>query len=251
MLNTSKYSQHLPTYKRDFLADSRWIKKETEHYIFHYFPDSVAAKEVDSIKSKQEFAYTKILNFLAVPNPDKKIKYYLYPDSETKKSLMGDDWYAQAIYDDFAIHVLYTEDHKPIGEHEDTHLLSLPLGIPISLFQEGLAEYLVGSNWFGKDFDDVSRDAINKGKLPNVESMMEQQRWFDLDDADAEYHYSFCGSFARFLIDKYGKEKFLDAYSILGRNNNKQTNIAAFQNVFGVYPSQVEKDWIKHLFVNY
>ena len=39
-------AQHLPTYKRDFLADSRWLTTESDHYFFHYFAGSEAEKDL-------------------------------------------------------------------------------------------------------------------------------------------------------------------------------------------------------------
>ena len=149
-MNDTNYKQHLPDYIHKFKEDTRWKSYETEHYIFNFFPDSVAEKEIKDISERQEQAYTKIISFLNIPEPIQKITYYLYPDEETKKELMGDDWYAQSIYAENCVHVLYTEEIKPIGEHEDTHLLSLSWGLSIPLFQEGLAEYLVGYNWYGE-----------------------------------------------------------------------------------------------------
>lgn len=46
--------QYLPTYKEDFRNDPRWIIKESSHYIFHYFPNSVAGLEIDKIEKIQE-----------------------------------------------------------------------------------------------------------------------------------------------------------------------------------------------------
>ena len=131
--------QNLPTYTHVFLDDNRWLTRETDHYIFHYFPDSEAEKDIEMIVAMQENAFKKIVNFLNIEPPKKKIEYYFYPDEEIKKALMVDDWYAQSILDEFRIHVLYTSDIKPIGEHDDTHLLSLPWGISIRLLQDGLA----------------------------------------------------------------------------------------------------------------
>jgi len=34
--------QLLPNYHRKFLTDKRWLTKESAHYIFHYFAQSVA-----------------------------------------------------------------------------------------------------------------------------------------------------------------------------------------------------------------
>lgn len=78
--------QYLPTYIHDFLENKNWLTRESAHYRFYYFPDSLAEKEIESIIARQEASYKKIVDFLKVPKPDRLIEYYLYPDKEIKKS---------------------------------------------------------------------------------------------------------------------------------------------------------------------
>lgn len=242
-MDLSKIKQYLPTYKENFKSDPRWLIKESDHYIFHYFPKSIAEKEIGLIIDRQEKAFNKIIDFLEVPDPKKKISYYFYPDAETKKDLMGDNWYAQAIWKDFIIHAIYTEKAKPLGEHEDTHLLSLPWGLSIAFFQEGLAEYLAGCNWYGQNHDDVVKEALKKGILPSIESMMEHKKWLELDDNNVLYYYCFTASFTKFLIEKYGKDKFKTVYQSTSRDKTKEENCDAFLNVYGILQDEAEKEW--------
>lgn len=137
------YPQNLPTYTHKFLEYKDWIKCETTHYIFNYTSGSEAEKDIEVIKETQENAYKKITSFLKLEKDENKIEYYFYPDPKTKKDLMGDDWYAQSIYNEYRVHVLYTADDKPIGPHEDTHLLTLCYGLSMPFIQEGLADYMV------------------------------------------------------------------------------------------------------------
>lgn len=240
-------TQSLPTYKEDFKKDTRWLKKETEHYIFYYFPGTVAEKEIDQISNRQEKAFEKIISFLKVPKPKRKITYYLYPNEKTKEELMGDNWCAQAIWKDFIVHVLYTENIKPLGEHEDTHLLSLPWGLSIAFFQEGLAEYMIGHGWHGENHDQMSKEALKKGILPTVESMFDHHKWRELDDENALYYYCFVGSFTKFLIEKFGKEKFKNLYLNTSREKTKEENLSIFEDVYNLNPSEAEKRWRESL----
>ena len=97
LMNNEIINQYLPTYKEDFKDDRRWIGKETLHYILYYFLGSVAEKEINIIEEIQEESFKKIIGFLNVEPPKQKIRYYFYPDIETKIKLMGDGGYAQAI----------------------------------------------------------------------------------------------------------------------------------------------------------
>lgn len=158
---------------------------------------------------------------------------------------MGDDWFAQTIYKDFIVHVLYTEKDKPIGEHEDTHLLSLPWGLSIALFQEGLAEYVVGKNWFGREFNEVVKEVMTKNILPSIESMMEHKKWLELDDENTIYYYSFCASFTKYLIETYGKGLYKELYMKTKRENSKEDNSNIFLDIFHKTPNEMEVLWKK------
>ena len=106
---STKIKQHIPFYKNNFANDPRWHKKETEHYIFFFFLDTIAAQEIEIIATRQEKAFNKIINFLDIIPPKRKIKYYLYSNTKIKKGLMGDDGYAQAVWHDFTVHIIYNE----------------------------------------------------------------------------------------------------------------------------------------------
>ena len=166
---------------------------------------------------------------------------------ETKIKLMGDDWFAQAIIRDFIVHVLYTKKDKPIGEHEDVHLLSASWGQSIALFQEGLAEYLVGSNWYGQNHDILAKEGLEKNIFPSIKSMMEHKKWLKLPDKNVLYHYCFVGSFTKFLINKFGKEKFKKVYKKTMEKNTVLQNTKSFEEVYGIKPSDVEKMWKEFL----
>lgn len=242
--------QHIPFYKEDFKKDSRWLKKETNHYVFHYFSNSLAEKEIDTIAERQEKAFEKIISFLRVEPPKRKISYYLYPEAQTKKELMGDDWYAQSIYKDFCVHILYTKNIKPIGEHEDTHLLSLTWGLSIGSLQEGLAEYLVGHNWYGDGHENMVKEGFKKGILSPINSLMSHDAWVKLPDENILYYYCLAGSFVKFLIEKHGREKFEKLYRETDRKNSLEKNTKIFEKIYNFSIEEAEKEWKNNLLVH-
>ncbi|HBB56816.1 TPA: hypothetical protein DEW47_01145 [Patescibacteria group bacterium] len=249
MNNTPDIKQYLPFYKENFKKDTRWLKKETEHYTFNYFPDSLAEKEVDFIAERQEKAFKKIISFLRLKPPKKKISYYLYPSKKTKKELMGDDWYAQSIYHDFCVHILYTSEIKPVGEHEDTHLLSLPWGLSIGFWAEGLAEYLTGHDWYGNSHNIKIREGFKRKIFPSIESLMSQKAWMDLPDENAIYYYCLAGSFTKFIIEKFGMEKFKELYKETSRGKGAEENKKVFKKIYGIDIDEAEQGW-KKMFSN-
>jgi hypothetical protein len=209
--------QYLPTYKEDFKRDLRWVTKETSHYIFHYFTNSVAERDIKIIEDTQEKSFEKIISFLSVEKPKQKIEYYFYPSRETKIELMGDSGYAQAVFKDFTVHCLYTDEHKPIGEHEDTHLLSLPLGLATGFFAEGLAECL---SWdrivLGKTKTEWLKEGA--GKILAVKKMVTHQDWMNTPNDTFMYYYSFTGFFVGKLIEQFGINTFKSFYQEINRD---------------------------------
>lgn len=153
---------------------------------------------------------------------------------------MGDDWYAQSIYDEFCVHVLYTKKDKPIGEHEDTHLLSLPWGISIGFFQEGLAEYMVGRAWDKIPHLKYVKNGYKKKIFPKIKTLFKHSAWMKKSESNTIYFYSLAGAFTAFLINKFGKEKFKRFYKKINRNNSLEKNIAIFQAVYTKTPNEIE-----------
>ncbi len=235
--------QFLPNYKHDFESFSYWITKESEHYIFHYTAKSEAEKDIHQIVTTQEDAFSKIVTTLDLQHPDKKIEYYFYPDAELKKNLMGDDWFAQSIYNEFRIHVLFTKDDKPIGPHEDTHLLSLPWGISWNFLQEGLAEYMVGRCWDGVPHEDKVKGGIALGLKLSPSTQLTQKDWLDIPDESIIYFYALAGSWSRFLIETYGMGKYKEFYKNTNREMGPNAVLQAYSDHFGKKLTKLEEEY--------
>ena len=81
--------QNLPNYIDKYTNNDVWNVLETKHYVFHYFKDSIAEKEIDIISETQEKAYENIVSKLDLKNTEQKIKYYIYPTEEDKEKDYG------------------------------------------------------------------------------------------------------------------------------------------------------------------
>lgn len=248
-----KIIQDLKWYKNKYLSE-KWEKKETFHYLFFYFPSSLT--DIDSISLAKEKHYQKILSFLGLKN-SRKIHYYIYPSVNKKKELMGDNSLGNTIWkslkdstpEKFEIHTVYGDEFKFIGEHEDTHLLSLPLGLSIFLFCEGLAQFMEGE-FLGEDIDKLCTDFIRQKKIYSVYSiewLAENKNW---KDVDPKIIYPQAGSFARFLINNYSKDKFKQAYVKTSRLKSFSENLKAVEEVFSKSLKDLEKEWMRKLNLN-
>jgi len=243
-----KYEQNIPFYITKFKSHP-WKIYESDHYIFHVEAESLAEKDIEEIKTRQEMTYTKIIQTLKLQKPDQKIKYYFYPSQDKKAELMGDGWFGQAILNNFEIHAVYNEKDKVVGEHEDTHLLSLQLGLPISLFQEGLAEWMVGKSMFGNEHNKIIKEGMERGLKIDIKDLMSQQGWLDTPDEEAEFYYSIAGSFIKYLLDILDLQTFKELYSGMNRKNSTEENIKVFELNLKTSMKDTETKWKEWIFI--
>ncbi|OQA70664.1 MAG: hypothetical protein BWY34_00509 [Parcubacteria group bacterium ADurb.Bin247] len=248
-----KYIQDISWYRNNYL-NINLIKEETPHYFFYFQKESLAEKNIKSIIDIKEVHYEKVLNWLKLNN-NRKINYYLYPSLKEKKFLMGDNSLGNAIWEEleienresnskkFEIHVVYSEKCKFIGEHEDTHLLSLPWGLSIYLFCEGLAQYMENS-FMGEDLHVVAKKLLQKNKLYSLEWLLENSNW---NNVDSVVIYPQVGSFIKYLIESYGKENFKKVYQSTSRKKETAENSLEINKVYQKNINQLEKEW--HLFL--
>lgn len=242
------YEQYLPDYTTAF-KKAPWKTCDSTHYRFYFFEESLAEREIENIVATQEAAFQQILDFLEILPPEKQIVYYLYPDAETKRNLMGSSWFAQSIYNDFSVHALYTEEHRVIGPHEDTHLLSLSFGLSIGFLQEGLAERMVGHDWFGNSFKDTVLEALaDEHFIFSSDLLTTHKAWLDTEEEYARQYYALAALFSDYLIAMYGKEKYFELYTSLNRNVSSEENASQydsilsdnFENIFASW-----KEWLR------
>ncbi len=257
MKQDSTIRQNIPWFETDYQKKKDWQKRKSSHYVFHYFKNSLAEKDIKRIIAVQERSYKKILRILKLKN-ERKINYYLYPSKKTKQILMGDDGYGNAIWLEikkrkvwvskkFEVHSIYNNKIQCIGPHEDTHLLSLPWGVSIFLFSEGLAEFM-DKKWCGKDIDIWARKYLKENKLYSIKFLLENKNW---DKVNNMIVYPQSGSFVRYLINTYGMGKFKKAYKGTSRQKILKENIKIMEIIYLKPIEEMEKNWKKHLGVEY
>lgn len=244
----NKIIQKLNNYTEKYLNYEKWLKKETSHYIFYYLKDTISEKNINQISKRQESAFKKIVDFLKIKPPKNKIRYYIYPNEKIKKELMGDDTYAQSIYHNKTIQIIYNKKINPLGEHEDTHILTLPWGLSIGFLQEGLAEYMTGGRkWYNKKPDFFIKKAFKEKIMPPIQSLMSHKNWINLPDKNMPYYYISSASFVKFLIEMFKKEKFIEFYKNTNRKNNASKHIKIFEDIYKISINEIEKRWKEKL----
>lgn len=244
-----KYTQDIPWYKSNYL-DYPFSKEDSLHYSFYFQKDFLAEKNIKEIIKLKEEHYSKILSFLETNN-NKKIDYYIYSSIKEKTLLMGDNSPGNVIWEElennnpkkFEIHVVYNEKCKFIGEHEDTHLLSLPWGLSIYLFCEGLAQYME-NNFMNENLHMVAKKLIEEKKLYSMDFLCDNNNW---ENVEPVIIYPQVGSFVKHLIESDGKNKFKELYQNTSRKKSVAENLSEIEKIYGKNINQLEKDW--HIFL--
>lgn len=244
-----KYTQDIPWYKNDYLVYP-FNKEESLHYIFNFQKNSLAEKNIKEIVKLKEEHHLKILSFLELDN-NRKIDYYIYSSIQEKNLLMGDDSPGNAIWEElennnpkkFEIHVVYNEKCRFIGEHEDTHLLSLPWGLSIYLFCEGLVQYMENT-FLNRDLYLAAKELMEEGKIYSIDFICNNNNW---EHVEPTVIYPQVGSFIKYLIEYYGKENFKKVYQNTSREKEITENLLEMEKIYQKNVNQLEKEWLLFL----
>jgi len=226
-------------------------KRSTEHFDIYYFKNSTAEKEIDQIAEQKEKGFSEICRFLGKES-DIRIRMVLFEDKLTKHSETGHQGMGWA-YGNTIVEV-YNEQEQLDPFHETTHVLMRPFGSPPALFNEGFAVYM--SERLGAyALEDLgggkatiyerARKLKNKGEWIELKELISYTEIGSLESRPP-VAYAEAAAFVKFLIDKYGKEKFLQTYKKLKNSNNKITqwmNRRALKQIYDKSLSELEKEW--------
>jgi len=214
-------------------------KYTSEHYNFNFAKDSLAETDIEIIKNIQEKCYKEITSFLDV-NPTFKINYFLLETPELVGKIYGDNDPCNGFANPpDEIYAVYNDKVKCIGYHEDAHLISYILNKPHSIFlREGLAMYF-DKVWWNKSNDEWVRIFLKSDRYLNINNLIQND--FFLNHSD-EVTYPISGAFVKYLINRYGKERFISVYSYKGYNL-----LGEIEKIFKTELDQIEKDFLDFL----
>ncbi len=185
---------------------------ETDNFIIYYDPGSPESKDIDLIAMDHKWRYKQLREALELKS-EEKIRSYIYPDTETRKKLIGagETTIANPVHNE--IHLVYDSFPHPVLKHELVHVMSGEFGNDVLKISPkiGLLEGIaVAVDWRGQKYNphQWSKVMIEMGIAPDVEDIVGFGFWY----APAEVSYTLMGSFSKYLIDTYGIEKYKSAY---------------------------------------
>lgn len=187
----------------DLFADKPWIEKTEGNITYRFAPGSAAERDFTDIAAVRTKIYDTTAAFLGVASPG-PIKLVLSPSRAAAKK----NGYAngRAYITRNTAEVVYTGAENSFEKrqpgHEITHLIAAKIDAApyhLAFLEEGLAELLDGS---GRDMHASYVNTIRVGYYSTSVTRL------TTDDVTGR-SYGRAGSFVKFVIDTYGKEKFI------------------------------------------
>jgi len=231
-------------------------KRITKHFDIFFHKGSTAEKEIDKIAEQRERGFREICRFLG-KDSDVRIRMIFFEDAATKYSHTGHQGAGWAFGN--TVVEIYNEKQRLDPYHETTHVLMRPYGAPPALFNEGFATYMserLGSHALDamkggeSSIYERVREFDGKGELIELEELLTYTE-IGSGETNPPVAYPEAASFVKFLIDTYGKDKFLEAYRTLRNSGDKsvqQQNVEALHGIYGKSLDELKRQWKSTLF---
>ena len=219
-------------------------KYESAHFIVYFHKRTLAERKLHEIIQEREKVYTRIAEILGI-EPPHKIRLFLFPSSREKTFYTGHIGAGAA--QGFTVMEVYNEEIKVEPHHELTHIIaSLINPSPPALLNEGLAVSIV-PYWDGKHVDEWVRLYRRKKELIPLMTLLTFTE-IGSPSTMPSVSYPEAGSFVKFLIERYGIDKFRQLYS-KAKNGREflKFNKELFIKVYGKSVEQLEEEWLGSL----
>jgi hypothetical protein len=216
-----------------------------DRIVFYCSPDTPAFNDIEAIALRRESALKELCDFANV-TPKEKIAIFFFPDQLTKKMCTGHEGDGLARGND--IYEVYNETVKLDPYHELAHIVMGQVGDPPAMFNEGFAAYIQENHkWAGENVHDMAQNLLTAKKNIPLNKLLARTEIGSKRD-DGKIAYPQAASFMGFLIEKFGKEKFLLAYKNLKNGgNNIDSNKVELQKVYDLKLDQLETQWQEYL----
>ncbi|KGG80177.1 hypothetical protein Y919_07675 [Caloranaerobacter azorensis H53214] len=210
--------------------------RESEHFIFHYSSlDDNVEKNINKIIEEREKAYEEISSKLNISYSG-KIDYYFFISDTIKRSYRqwDDDFWLGNVYE------VYNEEKEDnVYRYYIYKVLINQIGLPLSRFtQLGLYGALdVDSKYNDMKIKDItnSDDYI---PLEYLTTGLLIDRTFNRDTVLSEIF-----SFAKYLVDKYGFDKYIKYY----KTNLYEETDKALYSVYKKDLYELEGEWLDYI----
>ncbi len=219
---------------RAYIQQTLGGHRQTVHFNIYYDKNTISNWNIDLIARDHEYQLDRIMSYLDVPPPSTRIASYIYGNADQKKRLMGARHTSMERPGSDEMHLNNAAFPHPVLKHELVHVLSASFGNSLYGgsywigFHEGLAEAV---DWQDAPMNphEWSRAMRELGLAPPLENLLSMTGFWT---AASSRSYTLCGSFVRFLIERYGLPAFKKAFPT-----------GAVEESYGRKPAELIAEW--------
>lgn len=218
------------------LKDKLQRVENTKHFCFHY-SGSMSEGELDYLKKSAEYYYEELKEYYKT-EPKKKINAFIFNNGTDKKEIFGagnadvaKPWLEQ-IY-------LSKESMHQTLKHEISHVFTAEFGKYIfkvaDMFNPAMIEGIASaSDDFYDDYElhYLVRTGYKNGFEINIKKIFTGLNFFGYSSTSS---YLSSGSFVKYLVDKYGIDKFKKLYSDIDYNRYYDKNLSELNDEYISY----------------
>ncbi len=230
--------------------DSVFTSISSEHFNLYTFDGHLSKKTKLDILNERELAYQQISGFFGTKtNP--AINIFLFENEQLKYNITGHKGLGWGF--DNTIVEVFNDSIYMDPYHELVHVLGYTINKPPALIDEGTAVYLsqlYGNKAFSKLIGYPTKSINEILLLLNKrEGFIHISTLLSYDDIDNVLAYCTSASFVEFLIEEFGKQKFLELYKSLS-STNSAGNKLIFEKIYHMEFDQIESEWTKQKSIN-
>jgi hypothetical protein len=209
-----------------------WEEKDTGYITFHWLPERpFPDDEMDRVAGMIE----DIAKEAKIEKPEKKIKYYLYPDEATYMRILEKKEYRTAAW--WSEKQLHTVD--TFNDHEMIHLILYDLGMPPVVLAKGFVFYF-RSKYNDWDLHIRSKRFLMQQKIPALHNTIDLPSFQKTDPAIMVPAW---GSFVTYLVDTHGIEKFKEFYERSDEKVNFEELRVIFEDLYETDFDEADRAW--------
>src|SRR5690242_5612086 len=218
----------------DILADASyaWRTDSTAHTRIHYLDGSPAADSLARVKRDIEASWARAADFVGGPAVDRMIDVFAVPSREMVRQISRIPTNAPALnFSEQRVVIVWVPAQGWRNPHELVHILAFDAWGEPNAWWLGEGVAIAASGWFGVNVDAAAKCLGAAGKPMPLDRIVREgtpdERMQNRAGAEA-------GSFVRFLIERYGREKLARVYA---------KGAPALQATYGEPLAQLEQEW--------
>jgi len=226
----------------------RAVKRSGLHVDLYYFPGTIPDGKVETILRERDQAVVDLSRWLGCPA--RRLSLVLFQDEDTKFWETGHRGAGVAVGDTIA--EVYNDETQLDAYHETAHCLTMGWGKPPIALVEGLAVYL------SEVFNKPALNSLGGGNLHIVDRVRDIRRmkaFISLDKLLAmeslgvpqnvpPVAYAEAGSLVKFLVERFGKMKFLKAYRSVKADAVPGKAAKSLASFYGLSVQELEAAWL-------